>query len=61
MLRRRIVLALGVLLWGVMTFLTLYELFRRGPDVLVLVSLVVVTVLGVGVLGSLTERSGGPR
>jgi hypothetical protein len=36
-------------------------LFTKGPDVLVLISLLVVAVLGAGVFGALTERRGGPR
>jgi hypothetical protein len=60
-MRRRIVLVLGALLWGVMTFLTLLVLFDRGPDVLVLISLVVVTVMGAGIFGSLLERPGRRR
>ncbi|MEA2293709.1 MAG: hypothetical protein QOE86_1348 [Solirubrobacteraceae bacterium] len=58
---RRIVLALGALLWAAMAFLTLYVLFTNGPDVLILISLLVVAVLGAGVFGALTERTGGPR
>ena len=58
---RRIILVLGFLLWAVMTFLTLYVLFTDGPDVLVLISLIVVTVLGAGVFGALTERTGRSR
>jgi hypothetical protein len=59
---RRVVLTLGFLLWAGMTFLTLYVLITEGPDVLVLVALLVVTVLGAGVFGSLTENQrGGPR
>jgi hypothetical protein len=54
---RMVVLVLGVLLWAAMAFLTLYVLFTRGPDVLVLISLVVVAVLGAGVFGALTERT----
>ena len=58
---RRIILALGFLLWATIAFLTLYVLITRGPDVLVLISLLVVAVLGAGVFGALTERTGGRR
>jgi hypothetical protein len=58
---RRLVLGLGVLLWAAIAFLTLYVLFTNGPDVLVLMSLVVVAVLGAGVFGALTQRTGGPE
>jgi hypothetical protein len=58
---RRIVLTLGFLLWAAIAFLTFYVLFTKGPDVLVLISLLVVAVLGAGVFGALTERRGGPR
>jgi hypothetical protein len=58
---RRVILACGVLLWAVLAFLTLFVLFTDGPDILVLISLLVVAVLGAGVFGALTERSGGPR
>jgi hypothetical protein len=54
---RRVILACGLLLWAVLAFLTLFVLFTKGPDVLVLISLVVVAVLGAGVFGALTERS----
>jgi len=56
MIARRIVLALAVLLWAVIAVLTFYVLLTNGPDVLVLVSLVVVAVLGFGFFGALTER-----
>ena len=56
MIARRIVLGLAALLWGIIAFLTLYVLFTEGPDVLVLISLVVVAVLGFGFFGALTER-----
>jgi hypothetical protein len=58
---RRVVLTLGFLLWAAIAFLTLYVLFTEGPDVLVLISLLVVAVLGAGVFGALTERTGGRR
>ena len=56
MIVRRMVLGLAVLLWVLIAFLTFYVLFTKGPDVLVLISLVVVAVLGFGFFGALTER-----
>ncbi len=47
-----LVLALGFLaLFG---FLTLYVLFSSGPDVLVVVSLIVLGMVGYGVIGALS-------
>ncbi len=56
MIARRVVLGLAVLLWALIAVLTFYVLFTKGPDVLVLISLVVVAVLGFGFFGALTER-----
>jgi hypothetical protein len=56
MIARRIVMVLAALLWAVIAVLTCYVLFTNGPDVLVLISLVVVAVLGFGFFGALTER-----
>ena len=58
----RLVQFLALLLWMALAFLTLYVLFTSGPDFLVLVSLVVVALLGVGVFGALGEppKRGGP-
>ncbi len=58
---RRLVLLAALLLWGTITFLTLYVLFEEGPDLLVLISLVVSAVMGFGIFGALTEKTGGPR
>ena len=58
---RRVTVAMAVPLWGVIAVLNLGVLFSSGPDVLVLVSLLVVAVLGAGILGALTEGRGGPR
>jgi hypothetical protein len=57
----RIITALAFLLWSVLAFLTLYVLFQSGPDVLVVLSLLVLAVLGLGIFGALTERGGGDR
>ncbi len=52
----------ALLLWTVLAFLTAYVLFTSGPDLLVLLSILVVAVLGMGIFGSLGEppRRGGP-
>jgi hypothetical protein len=47
-----LVLALGFL--AVFGFLTLYVLFSSGPDVLVVVSLIVLGMVGYGVIGALS-------
>ena len=58
---RAVIQALAFVLWAVLTGLTIYVLLTDGPDVLVFVSLVFVSVLGVGIFGALNERRGGPR
>ena len=52
---RRVIAAMALLLWGALAFLTLYVLFDKGPDVLVLISLLVVAVMGLGIFGALRE------
>jgi hypothetical protein len=56
-----VITAVAFLLWAVLTFLTLFVLFTSGPDVLVLLSLLVLAILGMGVFGALGEarRPGG--
>jgi hypothetical protein len=51
-----LVLALGFL--AIFGFLTLYVLFSSGPDVLVVVSLIVLGMVGYGIIGA---RSTPPR
>jgi hypothetical protein len=51
----RIVQLAALMLWIVLAFLTLFVLFTSGPDMLVLISLLVVAILGVGVFGALGE------
>jgi len=46
-----LVLALGFV--AIFGFLTLYVLFSSGPDVLVVVSLIVLGMVGYGVIGAL--------
>jgi hypothetical protein len=58
---RRVITALALALWLVITGLTIYVLVTEGPDVLVFLSLVVVVTLGMGIFGALNERRGGPR
>jgi hypothetical protein len=50
------VLLVAVVCWAALAFLTLYVLFTSGPDVLVVLSLLVVGVLGAGVFGAIGER-----
>jgi hypothetical protein len=52
---RRLITLVAFLLWGALTFLTLFVLFTSGPDVLVLISLLVLAVLGIGIFGALGE------
>jgi hypothetical protein len=47
-----LVLALGFV--ATFGFLTLYVLFSSGPDVLVVVSLIVLGMVGYGVIGALS-------
>ena len=46
-------LALGLGFIALLALLTLYVLFSSGPDVLVITSLIVLAVLGLGVAGAL--------
>lgn len=52
---RRIIVLTALLLWAVLAFLTVYVLFSSGPDVLVMISVLVVALLGVGIFGALGE------
>ena len=54
---RTAVLAVALAFVAVLAALTLYVLVSRGPDVLVLLSVVVVAVLAYGVVGA----AGAPR
>ena len=58
---RSVITTLAFVLWAVLTGLTIYVLVTEGPDVLVFMSLVFVTILGIGIFGALNERRGGPR
>jgi hypothetical protein len=51
----RLIQILALVFWMVLAFLTLFVLFTNGPDFLVLLSLVVVALIGIGVFGALGE------
>jgi uncharacterized membrane protein len=53
---RRVVTIIAFLLWAFLAFGTLYVLFTDGPDVIVLMSVLVLAVLGAGVFGALGDR-----
>jgi hypothetical protein len=50
---RTVVLGVALAFIGVLGFLTLFVLFWTGPDVLVVLSLVILALIGFGVLGAL--------
>jgi hypothetical protein len=50
---RTVVLAVSLLFIAVLAFLTLFVLFASGPDVLVVVSFVILALFGFGVIGAL--------
>ena len=58
---RTVIAVVAATLWLTITGLTLYVLITEGPDVLVLVSLILLATLGMGIFGALNERRGGPR
>ena len=47
--------AVALLFVAFLAFLTLYVLFRSGPDVLVLISLFVLALFGIGIFGALAR------
>ena len=51
---RTLILLLALVFIAVFGFLTLYVLFSTGPDVLVVVSLLVLGLVGAGVIGALS-------
>jgi hypothetical protein len=52
----RSVITIGTLVFCcIFGFLTLYVMFRSGPDILTVLSLIVLALLGFGVLGARTE------
>jgi hypothetical protein len=52
---RTIVLGGSLAIIGLLAFLTVTVMVEEGIDILVVVSLVILAVLGVGVFGALTE------
>jgi hypothetical protein len=52
-MRRTVVLWVALAFVAVFAFLTLYVLFRSGPDVLVVLSFVVLAMFAFGVIGAL--------
>ena len=59
---RTFIQLMALVLWMALSFLTLYVLFSAGPDFLVILSILVVAVLGIGIFGALggPPRRGGP-
>ena len=51
---RTLVLGLALAFIAILAFLTLFVLFSSGPDVLVVLSLVVLGLFAVGVIGALS-------
>jgi hypothetical protein len=47
--------AIALVFTSALGFMTVYVLLRSGPDLLTLVSLIVVALLAFGILGALTE------
>jgi hypothetical protein len=43
----------ALLFTAMLAFLTLYVLFTSGPDLLVLISLLIVALFGIGIFGAL--------
>jgi hypothetical protein len=50
---RTVVLGLALAFTALLAFLTLFVLFDKGPDVLVVISLIVLAVFGCGIFGAL--------
>jgi hypothetical protein len=57
MLARDAILIATLALLALLTFLTIDVMLKSGFDILVGASLVILLVLGVGVVGALTDRS----
>jgi hypothetical protein len=53
---RTVVLGLSLVIICLLGFLTLLTAARHGIDVLVVLSLIVLAMMGIGVLGALGER-----
>ena len=50
---RTAITAVALLFTAMLAFLTLYVLFKSGPDLLVLISLLVLALFGIGIFGAL--------
>ena len=57
----RAVAGIALVFVGLLAFGTLYVLFTSGPDVLNVLSLLVVAVLAFGIFGALGQPPGGRR
>jgi hypothetical protein len=53
---RTAVLGVALAFTALLAFLTLFVLFLNGPDVLIVISLLVLTVFGCGIFGALSHR-----
>ena len=53
---RTVVLGVSLAFIAVLGFLTLFVLFSSGPDVLVVVSLLILALFAFGVIGALATR-----
>jgi hypothetical protein len=51
----RTVLAIALVFVGVFAFLTFYVILRTGPDLLTVLSVLVLAVLGFGIRGALQQ------
>ena len=52
---RTAVLGVALAFTAILAFLTLFVLFVRGPDVLVVISLLVLVIFGSGIFGALSQ------
>jgi hypothetical protein len=52
---RRAILGAALAFTGLLGFLTLYVLFTSGPDVLVVISALVIALFASGIVGALTH------
>lgn len=52
---RTAVLGAALAFTALLAFLTLYVLFENGPDVLVVISLLVLAIFGFGIFGALSH------
>jgi hypothetical protein len=52
---RTAVLGVALAFTALLAFLTLFVLFDKGPDVLVVISLIVLAIFGFGIFGALSH------